>query len=112
MRLPDALLSSLKVVRGVGVVFHRNGKALTEKNVRENDFYPWTEKLGLPKIRVHDLRHLHATLLLAGGVDLAAVSSRLGHASKSFTLQTYTHAVATAQEKAASVANEVLTGRF
>jgi integrase len=94
------------------MVFNRNGKALTEKNVRENDFYPWVEKLGLPKIRVHDLRHLHATLLLAGGVDLVAVSSRLGHALKAFTLQTYAHVVATAQEKAARVANEVLAGRL
>jgi len=47
--------------------------------------------LGLPAIRLHDLRHSHATQLLAAGVRADVVTERLGHASVAFTLQTYAH---------------------
>ena len=45
----------------------------------------------LPKIRLHDLRHTHATLLLADGVPVMVVSERLGHASATITLTVYQH---------------------
>lgn len=44
---------------------------------------------GLPHIRYHDLRHTHATLLLAAGVPPEVVSERLGHTTVAFTLDTY-----------------------
>ena len=43
----------------------------------------------LPAIRLHDLRHTHATLLLADGVRVKVVSERLGHASATITLTVY-----------------------
>jgi len=46
---------------------------------------------GLPVIRLHDLRHTHATLLLADGVPVKVVSERLGHASATITLTVYQH---------------------
>jgi integrase len=46
----------------------------------------------LPRIRLHDLRHTHATLALAAGVHPKVVQERLGHASIAITLDTYTHA--------------------
>ncbi|WP_245784805.1 tyrosine-type recombinase/integrase [Geodermatophilus amargosae] len=45
----------------------------------------------LPVIRLHDLRHTHATLLLADGVPVKLVSERLGHASATITLTVYQH---------------------
>ncbi len=45
----------------------------------------------LPAIRLHDLRHTHATLLLADGVPVKIVSERLGHASATITLTVYQH---------------------
>jgi integrase len=45
--------------------------------------------LGLPKIRLHDLRHTHATLPLRAGVHPRVVQERLGHANVSITLDTY-----------------------
>jgi integrase len=45
----------------------------------------------LPVIRLHDLRHTHATLLLANGVPVKVVSERLGHASATITLTVYQH---------------------
>ena len=49
------------------------------------------ELSGVNKIRLHDLRHSHATILINSGVNIVAVSKRLGHASIEQTLQTYTH---------------------
>lgn len=53
------------------------------------------EKLALllPVIRLHDLRHTSATLLLSNGVDIETVSHRLGHARASITLDVYGHAM-------------------
>ena len=45
----------------------------------------------LPVIRLHALRHTHATLLLADGVPGKVVSERLGHASATITLPVYQH---------------------
>jgi hypothetical protein len=45
----------------------------------------------LPAIRLHDLRHTHATLLLADGVPVKVVSERLGHASATITLTVDQH---------------------
>ena len=47
------------------------------------------------------MRHTAATLLIAGGVDVATVSKRLGHADKTTTLNTYTHAIKSADKAAA-----------
>lgn len=47
---------------------------------------------GVKRIRVHDLRHSHASLLIHLNIDIAAISKRLGHSSISMTLNTYAHA--------------------
>jgi integrase len=49
----------------------------------------------LPAIRFHDLRHTHATGLLARGHSIKAVSQRLGHASIELTLRVYAHVLPT-----------------
>jgi integrase len=56
---------------------------------------------GLPRIRLHDLRHTHATLALAAGVHPKVVQERLGHATIAITLDIYSHAVPALQEDAA-----------
>ena len=45
----------------------------------------------LPRIRFHDLRHTHASLLVADGIAFKVVSERLGHAHPAFTMHTYQH---------------------
>jgi integrase len=51
-----------------------------------------------PKIRFHDLRHTHATLLLKAGVHPKIVQERLGHSSINITLDTYSHVLPNLQE--------------
>ena len=45
------------------------------------------------KIRIHDFRHSHASNLIGEGMDIVAVSKRLGHSNVSITLQVYTHLI-------------------
>jgi integrase len=64
----------------------------------------------LPPIRFHDLRHAHATLMLAQGVHPKVVSERLGHASVGITLDTYSHVLPTLQQEAAAAFDELFPG--
>jgi len=56
---------------------------------------------GLPQIRLHDLRHTHASLLVQAGVHPKIVQERLGHYSSAFTMDTYAHALPALQAEAA-----------
>ena len=49
------------------------------------------DKAGVPRIRLHDLRHLHASMAIRNGADPKLLADRLGHARASFTLDVYTH---------------------
>ncbi|MEV6150577.1 tyrosine-type recombinase/integrase [Nonomuraea sp. NPDC052129] len=57
----------------------------------------------LPKARLHDLRHIHATTLLLAGVPVHIVAARLGHADPSITLRVYAHVIRAAEASAADV---------
>jgi integrase len=56
----------------------------------------------LPQIRLHDLRHSHATHLLAAGVHPKIAQERLGHSSIAITMDTYSHAMPNMQADAAA----------
>jgi integrase len=58
---------------------------------------------AVPVIRLHDLRHTHATLLLLAGVPVHVVSERLGHASPVITMQVYAHVLPGSQREAAEL---------
>lgn len=55
----------------------------------------------LPIIRLHDLRHTHATLLLMEGVHLKVVQERMGHSTPAFTMTRYIHVLPGMQQEAA-----------
>jgi integrase len=57
---------------------------------------------GVSKIRFHDLRHTHATMLFAQGVQAKVVSERLGHSNIKTTLDIYSHVLPNMQEEAAN----------
>ncbi len=62
----------------------------------------------MPRIRLHDVRHTHATLLLAAGVNPKVVSERLGHSSVAFTLDTYAHVMPGMQPEAAEIFHRLI----
>lgn len=64
----------------------------------------------LPRIRLHDLRHTHATHLLATGANPKVVSERLGHASVAFTLDVYGHVLPGQQADAAAAVAALVDG--
>jgi integrase len=56
---------------------------------------------GLPRLRFHDMRHTHATQLLAGGVHPKVAQERLGHSTITTTMDLYSHVTDTMQADAA-----------
>ena len=86
-----------------GLVFtQKNGAALDPESVSRY-FRQAVKQSLLPQIRLHDLRHTHATLALQAGIHPKVVSERLGHATVSITLDTYSHAIPAMQEEAAAL---------
>ncbi len=65
---------------------------------------------GLSPIRLHDLRHTAATLMLEGGVPLKVVSERLGHSSIGITADVYQHVTEHMQDEAAAKLGAALLG--
>lgn len=64
----------------------------------------------LPKVTFHALRHSHASALIAAGLDVVAVSRRLGHASPALTLSVYSHLFRNDDGKAAAAIDAALGG--
>ena len=62
----------------------------------------------VPRIRLHDLRHTHATLLIAAGVPAKVVAERLGHSRASFTIDSYQHVLPGMQADAARIFAELV----
>lgn len=71
-------------------------------------FSDFIKKNDLPPIHIHSLRHTNASMLIASGVDIKTVSSRLGHASIQTTGVIYTHQLRSADETAAQILASVL----
>ncbi len=63
---------------------------------------------GLPRIRLHDLRHTHATIALRAGIHPKIVSERLGHSTVTITLDLYSHAGESLQAEAAGRVSAVI----
>lgn len=64
-------------------------------------FRNFEKRKGLNKIRFHDLRHTHASLLLYQGIDIKTISERLGHSNIGITMNVYTHVMEDLDRKAA-----------
>ena len=69
------------------------------------------ENCGLDGVRLHDLRHFQATMLLAAGIPVNNVSKRIGHRDASVTLNVYAHALESVDRRSAEVIGELLKRR-
>jgi integrase len=115
--LPPSLVELLKVYRfdqellriqlGIGLnaddfVFIRADGSPINPNAITLAFRRIIKRAGLKSIRIHDLRHTHATLMLRAGIHPKVVSERLGHANIGITLDLYSHVLPGIQEAAAA----------
>jgi len=71
-------------------------------------FVRLVRRADLRTIRLHDLRHTHATLALKAGVPVKVISERLGHESPAFTLKQYAHIIPGMQAAAAALVAELI----
>lgn len=84
-----------------GLVFCRVDGGLLHPERFSRSFGDRVRQLGLPKIRLHDLRHGWATMALGAGVHPKVVQERLGHANIGITLDVYSHVTAGLHDDAA-----------
>jgi len=94
-----------------GLVFTtRAGRPVEPRNFNRS-VYAVCDRAGIRRIRVHDLRHTCASLLLARGVDARTIMDTLGHSAISLTLDLYAHVMPPAQRAAAEAMDTVLQRR-
>jgi integrase len=75
------------------VFCNEEGTFVNEFNLRTRKFYPLLKKAGLRKVRIHDLRHSYASLMLEQGESLAYIRDQMGHHSIQVTVDLYGHLV-------------------
>ena len=68
------------------------------------------DERGLADVRLHDLRHFAATMMLTSGIDVRTAAGRLGHANTSTTLDIYSHFTQAADGRAADMLSAALDG--
>jgi integrase len=92
------------------LVFCRPDGNGRDPDVLSHQFGDLVRQAGLPKIRLHDLRHTHATLALQAGVHPKVVQERHGHASVKVTLDTYSHVMPPMHQEAAARVAAIVDG--
>ncbi|MCA9840004.1 MAG: site-specific integrase [Trueperaceae bacterium] len=76
------------------------GTLLLQRNVTRV-FKTLKKKASIPNAHIHDLRHMHVSLLIDNNIDPRTVADRIGHADPSFTFKTYSHMIKGKQRKTA-----------
>ena len=124
IKLPDNAINLLKTYKlwqeeqkaAAGSQWHSTDRLFTtwdgqpmHPDTLSGWFHDFIKRKGLPDVSIHSLRHTNATLMIAGGVPIKTVSSRLGHATATTTANIYAHAIKSADEAAADVLNNLLT---
>ncbi len=89
------------------VVHKQNGDPYNPDSITQK-WERFREKQGLKNIRLHDLRHSCATMMIASGVDPKTVQHRLGHADISITMNTYAHCTPEMDKAAAQKIDDVI----
>ncbi|MDI9261270.1 site-specific integrase [Alicyclobacillus sendaiensis] len=122
--LSDPIIEALKRHREIqdaerhraGVLYEDHGLVVQTElghpvtpRALDRSWYSLLKQCDVPKIRFHDLRHTHATLLLKQGVHPKIVSERLGHANIGITLDTYSHVLPNLQQSAIEQLSELIS---
>jgi len=83
-----------------GLVFTTPTGGLVDPAAPNRQLHRALAAAGLPRVRVHDLRHTAATLMLERGVSIKAVQNALGHSTATLTINTYAHLTTDMQREA------------
>lgn len=115
LRRQRVAVAKAKVVAGPawhehGLVFPRVDGTWWNPPAVSLAFRRAVKTVDLARIRFHDLRRTHATLLLRAGVNPKVVSERLGHSSVAFTLDTYAHVMPGMQPEAVELFRRLVLG--
>lgn len=88
------IVSPLRLKTQTGILFpSRCGNPTTSYVGNKTALQPALEAAGLPKIRLHDLRHTYASILIANRESLKYIQRMLGHESVNTTVDTYGHLI-------------------
>jgi integrase len=85
------------------LVFSSGGRLDDQPSLFSQAFEREMRRSGLPRIRLHDLRHTHATIALRAGVTVKVIAERLGHEDPAFTMKQYAHVIPGMQAEAAEL---------
>jgi integrase len=107
-KLKKHLRQQKSLTKRLSEAYQNNGLVFTTFNGNPKDpnnvlreFNRYIKQANVPKISIHDLRHLHATLMLKFGENPKVVSERLGHSRVGITLDIYSHVTSDLQNEAA-----------
>lgn len=84
------------------------GGPVRPENLRRRNFARVLRAAGLPRMRLHDLRHTYATLSLGAGIHPRVVQTQMGHSSIVITMQTYSHVLPSLGREAAEKLDRVV----
>lgn len=109
VHLPPVAVAALRGIRRPhGLVFvTARGYPMHGSNLPK-ELHKTTDRLGLPRVTIHDLRHSAATILYAAGVPLEAIADMLGHSTTRVTADLYRHRVEAIQRDAAAAMERAL----
>src|SRR5439155_4978121 len=99
----------VRVTQDHHVVMRPDGMALKPNSITAA-YKTFLNAHGLQRVRLHDLRHTHATHLLAAGIHPKIASERLGHSQVGITLVLYSHVLPGMQGEAATKIDALLSG--
>jgi integrase len=106
--IPDFLFNDIQeYISKLGGIQQNDRIFYFTKYALEKEIKRVAQKAGLPEIRVHDLRHSHASMLIEMGIGILEISERLGHESPKTTLDTYSHLYPNKDQKLADALNNL-----
>ncbi len=109
LREAEAALTGQELSPEAWVFTNEVGGPLDESNLRRRVFHRCLARAGLRRIRLHDLRHSYASILLGRGESLVYVKEQMGHHSIKVTVDTYGHLIPGANKAAVDRLDPILT---
>ncbi|MDE7439419.1 MAG: site-specific integrase [Clostridia bacterium] len=113
IQLPEVLAAQLeeyltyKKENGIPSAFLFGGESPIPQRTYQRYFERYTKAAELKHIRIHDLRHSHASMLIHLNVPITVISKRLGHSSVKMTLEKYSHCYSDDEDIAISAINNI-----